>query len=51
MLHAQAVRLIKAQRDAGREIPASMQAVWDWEHEHMVEQQSDIERMLDMYHR
>ena len=36
-LHECAVRLIKAYKETGREVPTAMQAVWDWEHEAMVE--------------
>lgn len=42
-LHAQAVRLIKASTDKP---PASMQAVWDWEHERMVEKTAKIKLLL-----
>ena len=46
-LHHQAVRLIKKQRDGGIIAPASMQAVWDWEHERMVEKTIHIKALLD----
>lgn len=41
--HAEATRLI---REYGGTPPEAMQAVWDWEHEQMVEQTNDIKRML-----
>lgn len=50
-LHAQAVRLIKEQSAAGKEAPAGMQAVWDWEHEKMVDHVARVKTMLDMYRR
>lgn len=31
--------------------PASMQAVWDWEHELMVDKTAKIRALLDMYKR
>lgn len=45
-LHDQAVRLIKASTEPA---PASMQAVWDWEHEKQVDTVARIKTMLDMY--
>lgn len=48
-LHAQAARLIKEQKAAGTQAPASMQAVWDWEHEKMVDHVARIKTMLSMY--
>ena len=44
-LHTQAVRLIKAQTDKP---PAAMQAVWDWEHERMIERAAKVKILLDM---
>lgn len=48
-LHGQAVRLIKAQQATGVTTPASMQAVWDWEHEKIVDTTARIKTMLSMY--
>lgn len=48
-LHAQAVRLIRAQQSAGREAPPSMQAVWDWEHERMTDHVAKIKMLLEQY--
>ena len=48
-LHDQAVRLIREYRAGGGMPPAAMQAVWDWEHEKMVDTVSRIRSMLDMY--
>lgn len=48
-LHHQAVRLIKSQTDKGVTVPASMQAVWDWEHDKMMDRTAKIKQMLDMY--
>ena len=48
MLHGQAERLIKEQRAKGVTPPVAMQAVWDWEHEHLIESAAEIRRLLDM---
>lgn len=49
ILHTQAVRLIKAQMAAGVTAPVAMQAVWDWEHEKMIEHTAKIRNLLDMH--
>lgn len=46
-LHEQAVRLIQAQRSEGKEVPAGMQAVWDWEHSHLMDRVARIKVLLD----
>ena len=33
MLHKQVMEMIEEKKRAGHEVPAAMQAVWDWEHE------------------
>ena len=49
-LHGQVVRIIKAWKaTSGKETPAAMQAVWDWEHGKMVDTESRIKTMLSMY--
>ena len=45
-LHAQAVRLINEQKAKGVNAPVAMQAVWDWEHEHMIEETTRIRLLL-----
>ena len=47
-LHAQAVRLINAKKSAGVTVPASMEIVWKWEHEKMIEKTAHVHRLLDM---
>ena len=47
MLHAQAERLIKAYMDKGETPPPAMQAVWDWEHEKMIDTRARIKMMQD----
>ena len=51
MLHVQVVKIIQAYRDEHGAPPASMQAVWDWEHELMVDKTAKIRALLDMYKR
>lgn len=48
-LHSQVVKYIQQYKTTGKEIPASMQAVWDWEHEKIVDNVTRIKLMLDMY--
>ena len=48
-LHAHAVRLIKEHKATGKETPAAMQAVWDYEHENQVEWVAKIKMLLEMY--
>ena len=48
-MHDQAERLIKAKKAAGIEAPASMQAVYDWEHEKMIDTVARIKTILAMY--
>lgn len=49
-LHAQAVRVIKDWRTySGKEPPAAMQAVFDYEHDNMIEKVARIKTLLSMY--
>ena len=47
-LHGLAVKAINAERAKGVEPPAAMQAVWDWEHEKMIDATARIRHLLDM---
>ena len=49
MLHKQAVVMIEEKKRDGHEVPASMQAIWDWEHEKMMDETADVKRLLEMY--
>lgn len=51
ILHREAVRVIQEHRDAGREAPASMQAIWDWEHDKMIDHTARIQHMLALLNR
>lgn len=48
LLHDQAVRLIRLQRESGVVPPVAMQAVWDWEHERMIEKTAHVKQLLEM---
>lgn len=48
MLHIQAERMIKEYRDNNNEVPEAMQAVYDWEHERMIDGMARIKTMQDM---
>jgi len=39
-------KAIKEQTASGVTPPVAMQAVWDWEHEHMIEHKSKVESIL-----
>lgn len=47
-LHKLAVRAIDKQKASGVVPPASMQAVWDWEHEMMMDKVAHIKTLLAM---
>lgn len=48
-LHAQVVRMIKAHQATGKEVPAAMQAVWDYEHQNAMDKVVKIKMLLEMY--
>ena len=48
MLHTQAERLIKDYRDEGNDPPAAMLAVYQWEHEKLMDGMARIKTMQDM---
>lgn len=43
-----AVRLIHAKKSSGIAAPASMEAIWNWEHGKMIEKTAHVHRLLDM---
>ena len=47
LLHDQAVRIIKSFSEQGGEVPASMTAVWEWEHENMIHCRQRVQLMLE----
>lgn len=46
-LHTQAVKIINEVKATGKEVPAGMQAVWDWEHTQMLKRYTDIKALLE----
>lgn len=48
-LHEQVTTLIERAKRDGQEVPASMLAIWDWEHDLMLEAMADVKRLQDMY--
>lgn len=52
LLHDQAVRIIKDWKaKTGEEPPASMQAIWEYEHERSIDKVAKIKALLEMYKR
>lgn len=47
-LHNMAVRLIEKQRQTGVAPPAAMLAVWEWEHEKMMDHMATVKLLLSM---
>lgn len=47
-LHKMAVRAIEKKKMDGVSTPPAMQAVWDWEHEKMMEEVAHIKTLLTM---
>lgn len=45
-LHKIAVRMIEKYRETGAAVPPAMQAVWDWEHEQMMDRVARIKMLL-----
>lgn len=48
-LHDHAVRLIEEQKASGVQVPVSMQAVWDWEHDKQVDTAARVKSLLAVY--
>ena len=50
LLHAQVTRISKDWKtSSGQETPAAMQAVWDWEHEQMIDKVTRVKVLLATY--
>ena len=47
-LHKMAVRMIEKKKESGAEVPPAMQAVWDWEHEQMIDRVGKIKTLMSM---
>lgn len=52
LLHDQVVRIIKDWKaTSGKEVPTSMQAVWDYEHQRSIDKVAKIKALLEIYKR
>lgn len=49
LLHTHVVRIINSYKQQGGEVPTAMQAVWDYEHENMIEWIARINVLIGMY--
>ena len=47
-MHAQVVRIINDYRRKHGEPPEAMKAIWDWEHQQMVEEVAEVKRLLEI---
>lgn len=47
-LHKMAVRAIDKAKESGATAPAAMTAVWDWEHENMIDRVAKVKTLLNM---
>lgn len=47
-LHEMATRRIEKKRESGAEVPPGMQAIWDWEHEKMLDRAAHVKSLLSM---
>ena len=48
MLHAQAERIIQEYRDSGNDPPPAMMAVYEWQHEKMIDGMARIKILQDL---
>lgn len=48
LLHGLVAKAIKAYTATGKEAPQAMQAVWDYEHDKLIEQEKEVRMMLTM---
>ena len=46
-LHKAAVDIITKHTASGKDAPAAMRAIWDYEHKVMIEEMTEAKRMLD----
>lgn len=49
ILHKQIVRIITEYKTGGSEVPPAMQAVYDWEHEKMIDHATRVKTLLELY--
>lgn len=49
MWHTQVARMIKEEQDKGKEVPAGMMDVYEWEHKKEIDAVTRVKLMLDQY--
>ena len=49
MLHDKMVMLINEQKEKGATVPASMQVIYDYEHERLIKEFGEIKYLIDEY--
>lgn len=47
-LHSQVVKAINEQKATGKEVPAEMQDVWDWQHKQIAAKYAGVRALLEM---
>lgn len=50
LLHAQAVRIIKAWQAKGNEVPPAMEAVYDYTHQKSIDHVARVKTLVNMYY-
>lgn len=49
MLYGIAVKIIDRHKKEGKEVPVGMQAIWDYEHEKMIDNAKEVKMLISMY--
>lgn len=49
LLHEKMVMLIEEQKNKGVQVPASMQAIWDYEHEKLIKEFAESKYLIEEY--
>jgi rubrerythrin len=49
MLHGIVVKIIDRHKKEGKEVPVAMQAIWDYEHEKMIDNAKEVKMLISMY--
>ena len=43
------VKIIDKHKKEGKEVPVAMQAIWDYEHEKMIDNAKEVKMLISMY--
>jgi hypothetical protein len=49
LLHEKMVMLIEEQKNKGVQVPVSMQAIWDYEHEKLIKEFAEAKYLIEEY--